>query len=122
MDSGGETSGGGVTVLTPEQFQARKRELIDQERKNPAGWWYLSFADEQPRGFLGAVIVQGQGMITAIDRAHRLRINPGGQVAAWAIDAEAVAKIPVEARERLLSKADLDRIFNDVERVGDMTP
>jgi hypothetical protein len=65
--------------MTEEQFARRKRELINQERKNPPGWWYLSFASHDS-GFLGCVIVQAQGMVTAIDRSHRLGINPGGEV------------------------------------------
>jgi len=103
--------------MTPEQFQARKRQLIDQERKNQPGWWWLSFA--RPNEFVGVAIVQGQGMVTAIDRANRLRLNPFDcEVAGWEIPPENVP--PVEARDRLLSKVELQRLFGDAKSIREL--
>jgi hypothetical protein len=47
-------------------------------------YWWLSFADnEKPEGeqFLGAVVVDDNGgdFVGAIDNAHRLGLNPGGE-------------------------------------------
>ncbi len=46
-------------------------------------WWWLSFCDGQrPRGsqLLGVCVVQGDGLMGAIQEAHRLGCNPGGEV------------------------------------------
>ena len=103
-------------ALTPEQFEERKRQLIEEERKNPPGWWYLSFANDS--GFLGAAIVQGQGPATAIDRSWRLKINPGDcEVCALQIEQEDMARTPAEAREKFLTMADIERFLGPVERV-----
>ncbi len=64
--------------LSSKEILKRHVAMIDRERKNPPGWWYLSFAE--PGNWLGAIIVQGQGFATALDRANRLGINPGGEV------------------------------------------
>jgi hypothetical protein len=39
---------------------------------------YLSFADET--GFLGAVFIPEQDIVSAVQEAWRLGINPGGEV------------------------------------------
>jgi len=104
--------------MTHEEFAKRRLQLIDIEMKNQPGWFYMSFASEE-RGFLGAAIVQGQGPVTANDRSWRLRINPGNcQVAFVELDAKMMERVPVEEREKLLSKADLVRIFGGIERMG----
>lgn len=48
-------------------------------------------------------------MAAAIRKAHRVRANPGGEVAAWRIDDQPnfAALDPKMPRDRLLSKADL---------------
>lgn len=51
-------------------------------------FWYLSFADpRKPKGqqWLGAVIVEAPNFIRAVDRAHLLGINPGGEVKGWVL-------------------------------------
>src|SRR4051794_5074613 len=103
--------------MTDEELQARKRQLTDEERAQPPGWYYLSFASKE-KGFLGAAIVQGQGPATAIDRSRRLKLNPGDcQVLAFRLDDESLARTPVEIREKLLGKADLKRLLGPVEKV-----
>lgn len=69
--------------LTPEQVQARRRFLLDQEAADADSWWWLSFADaDLPKGsqFLGAAIVRAPGFAHAIAKTHALGINPGGEV------------------------------------------
>jgi len=69
-------------------------------------WWYLSFADE---AFNGACIVEADGMVEAVKEAHRLRINPGGQVRGNPIPEDAV--YDPAYRNRLLNKDDLQEML-----------
>jgi len=67
--------------------------------------WWLSFVDpdkapplelQEPGGpsFLGVAIVQAPTYLEAIRRAHRLGINPGGEVAAYGpIGVEEIAEV-----------------------------
>ena len=74
-------------------------------------WWYLSFADEE---FKGAVFVRATGMLDAVREAHVLGINPGGEVIGIEIEDETIAMLPApEFRERLLTKADLFKLWPD---------
>ena len=52
-------------------------------RSEPTGveWWFLSFVDRQTGKQLGACVVRGRSFDQALTRSHRLRINPGGEVA-----------------------------------------
>lgn len=75
-------------------------------------WWYLSFADgtrEKGSQWLGAVYVQADSFIGAIDRAWELGINPGGEVQSFGPLDEATmdANTALEDRERLLNEEDL---------------
>jgi len=78
-------------------------------------WHYISFADDT--GFLGAVVVRGSDLVDAVKEAHRLKINPGGEALGGAIPDGGV--LPEHARNRLLSKADVDAIWGDGVRLGD---
>lgn len=52
-------------------------------------WFWLSFCDtDKPEGerFLGGCLVQGADFGDAVHEAHRLGINPGGEVAGWEIE------------------------------------
>jgi hypothetical protein len=64
------------------EWHARLAEIQAEESKQPFGWFYLSFADVQPIGWLGAVIVQARGILEATDIASAFGINPGGEVKA----------------------------------------
>ncbi len=68
-------------------------------------WWWLSFADGD--GFLGAALVAARDFVDAVDVAHRLGINPGGEV----LGSE-MPSMPVDAEwtNRLLSLADVRAI------------
>lgn len=69
-------------------------------------WWYLSFADEK---FNGACIVEGTDFLDAVQEAHRLKINPGGQVVGNPIPED--AEYDPKYRNRLLSKEDLQEML-----------
>lgn len=83
---------------------------LARERSQPPRWWYLSFSGGR---FLGAAVVLAPGMIHAVQRCHRLGINPGGQVLGMAI----TEPPPVAARDRLLSEEDVKQFFGAVQRV-----
>lgn len=57
---------------------------------DPSGYFWLSFCDpDKPEGtqFVGACIIRGDNMIEAVQNAHRLGINPGGEVQGFEIPA-----------------------------------
>jgi hypothetical protein len=60
---------------------------------------WLSFASEETGKNLGVVIVHANDIISAVIKAHRLGINPGGQVADFCID----GPISAEYLNRLLT-------------------
>jgi hypothetical protein len=73
-------------MTTQERMQRVHDAVLIEEMSGVTEWWFLYFTDpDQPKGkrFLGACIVEGKGMISAVQRAHRLGINPGGQVLAY---------------------------------------
>jgi hypothetical protein len=94
------------------EWQARYAQLLTDELSQPLRWFYLSFADEQ---FLGAALVEAQGFAHAIKLTHKLGINPGGEVLSHEVPTS--VKIPEEAKNRLLSKSDLERFFGPVRKV-----
>ena len=76
-------------------------------------WVWLSFADpHKPRGqqFLGAAIVEASGrdgreiMRSAMDRAWKLGINPGGSVMPQQVDPKS---FPEDCLNRLLSRNEI---------------
>jgi hypothetical protein len=85
--------------------------LAERERATqPTSWWWLSFVDsDKPEGqrFLGVAIVEGNGVGSASLRAHELGVNPGGEVRASRLEADAVP----EARylNRLLSRKESEQ-------------
>lgn len=64
--------------------------------------WYLSFAGEG--GFRGACVVDGEDIVGAVKEAHRLGINPGGQVLGIVVPLEEMERLPAG---KLLTYADL---------------
>lgn len=102
-------------------------------------WYYLSFADET--GFKGGCYVevlpnipipefaQGKGSIAddlarAITQAHRLGINPGGQVKALGpLPDEGMAEhVPMKMRNRLLSREEIEGERPDSSSSSPATP
>lgn len=94
------------------EWQARRAQILTDESANPPRWFYLSFADDDQ--FLGAAIVEAVGEMHAIEYAHRLGINPGGQVAVWTVPEG--APVPDAAKNRLLSKRDLEALLGPLRR------
>lgn len=64
------------------EWKERVAEFLAAESTQSETLWYISFADDDAGGFLGACCVMARGMIGAVRRAHSLGINPGGQVLA----------------------------------------
>ena len=85
---------------------ARCALLIAEERQHKARWFYLSFATGYE--FLGAAIVRGHGFLTSIQRASDLNINPGGEVMDRPLNWRHMKRIPVDLRNRLLSREEVD--------------
>jgi hypothetical protein len=89
-------------------WKARFAKKLKEEMNEPKKWIYLSFADEN---FNGAVVIKAHGIGTAVREAHRLGINPGGQVLGVEIPDE---RLPSEQfRNRLLSKEDILKMWPD---------
>jgi hypothetical protein len=82
------------------EWHARIAELLLEEASEPEQWWYLSFVKDDK--FAGAAIVRGRGITSAVQRSHRLRLNPGGEVMAFPVGDK--PKYPVN---KLLSKEEL---------------
>lgn len=73
--------------------------------------WYFSFVKD---GFNGACIVAGNDFDDALRNTHLLGCNPGGEVKAMQVDPD---RVPEDAKNRLLSRDDLRRIFGAVIRM-----
>lgn len=76
---------------------------------------WLSFCDPQrPKGkqFLGVVIVWAYGFVDAADKAHRMGINPGGEVAGMEYELGEFLAGP-EWWNRLLDATEVDRCEAD---------
>jgi hypothetical protein len=84
----------------------RVLEILEEEASQPAGWWYLSFADDD--GFRGGVFVWAQGFATAITVTRALKINPGGQV--MGVPALDDWMPPEKYQHRLLTLAELSQL------------
>ena len=84
----------------------------------PAGWMYLSFVKDD--AFQGAAVIRGGDMLSAVRRACVLNINPGGQVLGFGLSEEALAGIPNEMRERLLTWAEMEAAGWAPTKAGDI--
>jgi hypothetical protein len=91
--------------MTARDRNARIKQMIDHERgTGTLEPLLLYFQDpEAPAGrrFFGACIVEAYGVVTAVQKAHRLGINPGGAVVVY----DAPAHDP-SARDRLITSDD----------------
>jgi len=86
--------------------------MLTEPRKKPEGetvmWWWLSFCDpEKPAGqrFVGVTLVRGSAFLQAVQEAHRLGINPGGEVKGTQIPEPAP-----KFRNRLLGREETENI------------
>ncbi len=69
--------------MNDKEFKDRVDTLLEVELKEPLKICYMSFVDEErPVGqrFVGAIFTIAHGITDAIQKTHRLGINPGGQV------------------------------------------
>lgn len=68
---------------------------------------WMSFCDpDKPEGqqFLGVIITKALGFAHAVEKAHELGINPGGEIQSMEFDP---AEVNPKDFDRLLSEADL---------------
>jgi hypothetical protein len=98
-----------VRELTP--LEKRMRELLDAEKGQPMGWWYLSYTGEE--GFRGGIIIEARGFVSATLLANILKISPGGEVAGLKIPPDHLP--PGEIPTRLLSKDELTELWGDLK-------
>jgi hypothetical protein len=104
----------GERKQTKKEWLKRVAEVSRQELQQPEQWHYVSFADKV---FHGVVIIMAHGITDAISKCHRLSINPGGQVMCVPMPDEIIAQVPEADRARLLSKADVQRIWPDAKSI-----
>jgi hypothetical protein len=80
--------------------------------------YWLGFADQKlPKGrqFPGVAIIEAIGYVEACLTAHRLGINPGGEVLGWLVDNDP----PSEYRNRLLSADEATKLAHIIDGVDD---
>ncbi len=97
---------GSDDLRTKSAFAARKAELQATTKPLP-GIWYLSFANETT--FLGGMFLYATSTIDAVQRAHDMGMNPGGEVLACPPN-ESTAETPDRFMDRLMSKAELEEM------------
>ncbi len=95
-----------------------RARLLREEVRRSLGWFYLSFAagDE----FLGATIVWAHGILSALERASELGINPGGEVLCCPIPRRLLRRVPADLRDRLLSESEVRKRLAG-RRMGEST-
>lgn len=65
---------------------------------------WLSFANPETGKFHGVVITEANGLLDAAKVAHRLGINPGGEILGLGIPERALQYIQEKDKNRILSK------------------
>jgi hypothetical protein len=97
--------------ITDEERMERARFAMAAEALLPnRGVYWLSFAGES--GWLGGCMVEADGPISAAREAHRLGINPGGEVAMMGpVSAE---RIDMSLANRLLTREDLEALGDEL--------
>lgn len=111
-----------VKPCTPgsPEWHLRAQVMRELEAKNAEGLWWLSFVNpELPEGqrFLGVSIVRARGVLDAATKAHRQRINPGGEVASFELTGEPPLFIPEKYIGRLLTRAEAEECQAEVTRL-----
>lgn len=101
--------------MNKTSFNKRALPVILKEQEGSLQWYYGSFATE--KDFLGAVVMQAHGPVTLALGAHRLGINPGGQLLALSLPNE---ELPGKKwRNRLLSREQVQQIWLDAKPLGE---
>jgi hypothetical protein len=105
--------------LTDQEIKQRRESFLAEPGD---GWMYLSFADDDRGGFLGAAIVEGNNVGQAARRAHVLGINPGGQVLGFGplTPAELDENVPPAYRDKLLDKTAIKEVFGDAKSIREL--
>jgi len=83
--------------------------------------YWLSFADgRKPRGsqWLGGCMVEAPSFMTAVDKAHRLKINPGGEVKGSELqdNEKTRALLAAHGNKLFTTKAEMASVFGGSER------
>lgn len=105
--------------MDTEQFEELFNDVVAQELELSKCWWWLSFCDTtKPEGqqFLGVAIVEAHGIATAMIVTRDKGINPGGQIAAWALPLD--AKIPENFTNKLLTKDEAELLNDSMTNMG----
>jgi len=93
-------------ISSKERRVIFEQALVSESNSQERCLW-MSFCDtEKPKGqqFIGVVITHAKGIAHAIDKTHKLGINPGGEVFSYETDA---TDIDLAHFDILLSKEDL---------------
>lgn len=81
--------------------------------------FYLSFADDD--GWLGCVHIYADTFIAAVDKTHRLGINPGGEVAGLELEETVLTAPELHGRsipiDKFLDRAAYERLVGGDELV-----
>lgn len=95
--------GGDNVAIIPRSIEwyERKARLLAEESVLPPRWLYISFADKK---FLGGLVIQAPGFITALELARARGLNPGGNAIYVEIPEHLLPKIPDDKRNRLLNR------------------
>ncbi len=102
--------------MNKEALRRKMHRLLEDElTTGKLEWYYLSFAGEE--GFRGGCIVKACGPHDAVQQAHRLHINPGGQVVTFAIECPEIVK--PEHTNRLLSLKDMQDLDMEPQPLED---
>jgi hypothetical protein len=107
----------GLALVPGPTFDQLVSKRLEEEKKRPKAWWYLSFSkntgDPTTGKWLGANVLFDHGVVHAIQQSHRLGINPGGQFLGTKIPPDLIP--PPEFRNRLLSEEDKRSMWKDVQ-------
>jgi hypothetical protein len=106
--------------MNEEEKLQRARQLVEQEIAESRGvssWFYLSYADDNR--FRGGCYLQGFGPASVALRASIEGISPGGEVRIFPIPRWAEYQIPADARNRLLTREELER-FHPMKSMKDL--
>lgn len=90
--------------MTDDERNEKFRLVLESELGKPDECIWMSFCDPaKPKGsqFLGVIIMRSPGIAHAIDRSHRMGINPGGEIFSYVTDP---SDIKPEHFDQLLTK------------------
>ena len=93
-----------------QEWFDRVSTLQTEEILQPETYWYMSFADEKEDKFNGACVVKARGVLDAIQTAHRLGINPGGQVLAMEVPADVCPPPPACVGVLMRTEEEVERL------------